>query len=71
MQHLEVSSAVRHIYIYVVRQLRDKLHVINVDDYSPVQWHKFPNPSQYSYLKLLILLKYRSSMNKNTHASLL
>ena len=25
MQHLEVSGAVRHIYIYVVRQLRVKV----------------------------------------------
>ena len=35
MQHLEVSGAVRHIYIYAIRWLKVKLRSVVVCDFMP------------------------------------
>ena len=39
MQHLEVSGAVRHIYMSVVRQIRVKMNIYDVS-YDVMDWNR-------------------------------
>ena len=52
MQHLEVSGAVRHIYIYVIRRLRVNLMTRqNVENYLTSLGSKDVSSPQNPYLK--------------------
>ena len=71
MQHLEVSGAVQHIYIYVVRQLR-----VNVKIKTTYQEHDWlrprvnPYPTAFPYGNGMVLHFYQqqeSSTTKTVH----
>ena len=54
MQHLEVSGAVRHIYIYVIRQLKVKQRTLTTGIYLILNFHKL---MLFQSDKLMVLCK--------------